>query len=189
MDLSECIRRTLPDYDYAWDSGDIGIETLNDFLTTSFLFLRKKDTCDVKHVRSGGTDALLDAVYTVANEYQILLAEDEDGLCRLVQEEIEETFGNKIKTVCFPDGKSAFDYFRKNAEKIDLVISCLIMPEMGGVALLKKCKELKPHIPFIVYTSLDYRDDLDVMEAEAYVIKSPDTSELKGTIKKLLQLE
>jgi hypothetical protein len=47
-------------------------------------------------------------------------------------------------------------------------------------------KEKRPDIPIIMSTAYDYRDDFAVWASEAYIVKSSDLSELKKTIKKLI---
>jgi DNA-binding response OmpR family regulator len=60
------------------------------------------------------------------------------------------------------------------------------MPDMDGIQVLRKMKEKKPRLPIIMSTAYDYRDDFAVWASEAYVVKSSDTTELKETIRRLL---
>ena len=61
------------------------------------------------------------------------------------------------------------------------------MPDIDGISLLRKMKELSPMTPVIMSTAYDYRDDFAVWASEAYIVKSSDLHELKKTIKKLIE--
>jgi len=119
----------------------------------------------------------------------ILVVDDDKHIHQLICDEIKNNFGDEIKTISFYDGKPAFEYLRNNLTEVDLIISCIIMPELDGVKLLRMVKELRPRLPFIIFSALDYPDDVAVWAAEAYIVKGVDLSELLNTIKKILNIE
>lgn len=119
----------------------------------------------------------------------ILVVEDDKNANRWICNEIKNNFGDEIKTISFYDGKPAFEYLRNNLTEVDLITSCLIMPELDGIKLLRMVKELRPRLPFIVFSALDYPDDFAVWAAEAYIVKSVDLSELLNTIEKILNVK
>ncbi len=119
----------------------------------------------------------------------ILLAEDDIGVQRLLKEEIQETFGNWVQIIGFLNGKPAYDFFRNQADDVDLVISCINMPKVDGIQLLKACKSYRPDIPYIIYTALDYREEFSVWDADVYIVKDPDLTEILSQIRRLLNLE
>jgi len=112
---------------------------------------------------------------------KILVVDDDRHIQLLYKEELEEE-GYEI--VIAGTGREALDLFEK--ESPDIVTLDILMPDIDGITLLRKMKEMRPSIPIIMSTAYDYRDDFAVWASEAYVVKSADLAELKGTIKKLL---
>ncbi|GBE05418.1 MAG TPA: response regulator [Nitrospirae bacterium] len=111
---------------------------------------------------------------------KILIVDDDIHIQRLYKEELEEE-GYEI--VVAGTGQDALDLFVK--EDPDIVTLDILMPDIDGITLLRKMKELKPRIPVIMSTAYDYRDDFAVWASEAYVVKSADLDELKKTIRNL----
>lgn len=112
---------------------------------------------------------------------KIMVVDDDLHILRLYKEELEE---EGYEVVTFSTGKDAIDMFEK--ENPDLVTLDILMPDIDGISLLRRMKELRPRMPIIMSTAYDYRDDFAVWASEAYLVKSADLSELKTTIKKLL---
>jgi DNA-binding NtrC family response regulator len=52
----------------------------------------------------------------------------------------------------FSSSTDAYDFFRRHADKIDLVITDLTMPMMTGNVLGEKIMDIKPDIPIIICT-------------------------------------
>ncbi len=119
----------------------------------------------------------------------ILFAEDDSNWHGLLAAEIEENFGNRARVICFLDGKSAYEFFKKHADHVDLTISCILMPELDGIKLLRLCKELRPSTPYIIHTAYVYRNDFAPLASEAYIVKSPaNLPTLIDNIRRLLKL-
>ena len=112
---------------------------------------------------------------------KLLIVDDDTNIQRLYKEELEEE-GYDVTVA--PTGMDALDIFQK--EDFDIVTLDILMPDIDGISLLRKMKELKPNIPIIMSTAYDYRDDFAVWASEAYIVKSSDLDELKKTIKKLV---
>jgi DNA-binding response OmpR family regulator len=112
---------------------------------------------------------------------KILIVDDEKNILRLYQAELMEA-GYTVLTA--GSGKEAMEIFEKDPP--DLVTLDINMPDMNGIEVLRKMKEMRKEIPVIMLTAFDYRDDFGVWSAETYVVKASDTTELKKTIKNLL---
>ncbi|MDA8168076.1 MAG: response regulator [Nitrospiraceae bacterium] len=112
---------------------------------------------------------------------KILVVDDDEHILRLYKEELEEE-GYQI--VLANTGAKALDLFEK--ENPDLVTLDILIPDMDGITLLRRMKEMRPRVPIIMSTAYDYRDDFAVWASEAYIVKSADLTELKGMIRKLL---
>jgi DNA-binding response OmpR family regulator len=113
---------------------------------------------------------------------KILVVDDDPAIRMLYKEELEE---EGYEVIVASSGKEALELFEK--EMPDLVTLDILMPDMDGIQVLRKMKEMRPRLPIIMSTAYDYRDDFAVWASEAYVVKSSDTTELKETIRRLLQ--
>ncbi|MBI4844735.1 MAG: response regulator [Nitrospirae bacterium] len=114
---------------------------------------------------------------------KILIVDDDLNIQRLYKEELEE---DGYDVVVASTGMAGIEIFEK--EKPDIVTLDILMPDMDGINVLRKMKDINPKIPVIMSTAYDYRDDFALWASEAYIVKSADLAELKGTIKKLLNI-
>jgi len=112
---------------------------------------------------------------------KILVVDDDVHILKLYKVELEEE-GYDVVTAS--TGKEAMEIFEK--EKPDLVTLDILMPDIDGISLLRRMKEMRPRLPIIMSTAYDYRDDFAVWASEAYVVKSSDLTEMKSLISKLL---
>jgi len=79
----------------------------------------------------------------------ILLVEDEEMLRELVQSMLEMK-GYRILTAC--DGMEAIEVFTREQEAIELVLTDLGLPKLGGWEACKKMLEIKPQLQVVVAT-------------------------------------
>jgi DNA-binding response OmpR family regulator len=112
---------------------------------------------------------------------KVMVVDDDAHILRLYKEELEEEGYN---VVVAGTGQEAMELFEK--EDPDLVTLDILMPDIDGISLLRRMKELRPRLPIIMSTAYDYRDDFAVWASEAYLVKSADLTELKSMVKKLL---
>ncbi len=115
---------------------------------------------------------------------KILIVDDDQNILRLYKEELEEEGYNVVTA---SNGQEALEQFDK--ESPDLVTLDILLPDIDGIKLLRQMKEKRPRMPIIMSTAYDYRDDFAVWASEAYIVKSADLTELKATIKKLMERE
>lgn len=115
----------------------------------------------------------------------ILLVDKNEHIHRLYDEEFSDAFDNKIKLVHFNSPNDAFNYLMSN--KVHLVFSGIFYPDMIGITFLEACKTLYPELPFIMNSTLDYREEFFIETfPDAFIVVSSDLSELISTIRKLL---
>jgi DNA-binding response OmpR family regulator len=112
---------------------------------------------------------------------RILVVDDEKNILRLYQAELEDE-GYEVVTA--NSGREALEVFDR--ENPDLVTLDILMPDMDGIQVLRYLKEKKPSVPVIMLTAYDYRDDFSVWVSDAYVVKSSDLTNLKATIKNII---
>lgn len=113
---------------------------------------------------------------------KILVVDDEKNILKLYQAELEDE-GYTVVTA--NSGREAMDIFE--SENPDLVTLDILMPDIDGIQILRQMKEKKPEIPIIMLTAYDYRDDFSVWVSDAYVVKSSDLSNLKATIRQIIE--
>jgi signal transduction histidine kinase/DNA-binding response OmpR family regulator len=119
---------------------------------------------------------------------KILLVDDVQESLEILRE-IFETMGYTVLTA--RNGLEGLEVLKK--ERVDLIISDVLMPKMDGFQF---CREVKKHknfkkIPFIFYTA-NYTDPEDEkfglgLGADAYLIKPVDVQVLLDTVEKFLE--
>ena len=88
----------------------------------------------------------------------ILLVEDEDDVRTLVKETLEMM---DYRVVAAANGQEALDLYNKKNHSIQLVLTDVVMPVMGGRELVENLLELKPGLK-IIYMS-GYTEDAIVL--------------------------
>jgi DNA-binding NtrC family response regulator len=113
---------------------------------------------------------------------KLLVADDEKNLRELYQIELEEE-GYEVETA----SNAAEVLERLDGGEYDVIVLDIQMPGMSGIDLLQKIMARDKRQPVILNTAYpSYRDNFMTWPAEAYVVKSADTTELKQAIKKVL---
>ncbi|MGB9904115.1 MAG: sigma-54-dependent transcriptional regulator [Desulfotomaculales bacterium] len=115
---------------------------------------------------------------------KILIIDDEQHLCWALEKAMRQEGYN---AVCAFNGKSGLELIKKEAPS--LVILDLKMPEMDGLEVLKKAKEIQPRLPVIILTAhgtIETAIEAMKMGAADYLTKPFDLEELKIIIKQNL---
>jgi signal transduction histidine kinase/ActR/RegA family two-component response regulator/HAMP domain-containing protein len=102
------------------------------------------------------------ATATPTGAETVLLAEDEGAVRNLVRQHLEE-LGYKVLAVA--DGAQALRIARQNIETIDIVLTDVVMPEMGGYELSKALRQLRPDMKVVLMTG--YAEGVTTEEASA----------------------
>jgi DNA-binding NtrC family response regulator len=120
-----------------------------------------------------------------ANAHTILVADDEPNIRRV----FEAMFAKEGYTVLTAEnGKRALDL--ASAHAIDVLVSDLIMPDMTGVEVLQKVKQLHPQCAAIIVTAYGtIKSAVEAMRYGAfnYLQKPFDYDEVRTLIKKALE--
>ena len=113
----------------------------------------------------------------------ILLVEDDQNQRDLYEEElIEEGY----EVINAGDGRAALRMITECSP--DLVVMDINMPVMDGLDALSHMMEHDSHIPVIINSAYaSYQESFSSWAADAYIVKSSDLTELKQTVKRLLQ--
>ena len=113
---------------------------------------------------------------------RILVVDDEEHICELYKVELEDA-GYTVSVA--QSGKEAFEQVEKSSP--DLIVLDIQMPGMSGIEILETLVGRDKGIPIILNTAYShYKEDYTTWGADAYVVKSSDTSKLKSEIKRLL---
>ena len=74
------------------------------------------------------------------------------------------------------------------AARPDLVVLEVRLPEMDGLDLMGRLVEIDSRLPVVIHTATDgFQDNFLSWVADAYVLKQSDLTELKDTIRGLLE--
>lgn len=115
----------------------------------------------------------------------ILVVESNRNQLLLYEQELSSDGYNVIKA---ENGYKAIEKLKGYSP--DLVVMDLILPDMNGIELIDKILSEYREIPIIINTAYSsYMDNFMTWLADAYIIKSSDLSELKNTIKKLVEVK
>ncbi|MBE9507558.1 MAG: GAF domain-containing protein, partial [Chloroflexi bacterium] len=118
----------------------------------------------------------------------ILLVEDEEKV-REASREMLESLGYRVLTAA--NGREALEVYR-SAERVNLIITDLVMPEMGGKELARALKKEHPHARVLAITGYALEDDTeDLMEAGILdIIQKPfEVNRLAEIIRRVLDAE
>jgi CheY-like chemotaxis protein len=114
----------------------------------------------------------------------ILVVEDDPNQCLLYANEIRAA-GYDVITA--HDGREALEVVEK--ARPDLVVMDVSMPGIDGIEAMSRMLAKDHKLPIILNTAYaTYRESFRSWSADAYVVKSSDLTELKDTIKKVLEL-
>lgn len=102
----------------------------------------------------------------------VLLVDDEDGV-RLVVQATLRRHGYHVLTA--RDGAEAWALFRARVSEIDVVVTDVVMPGMGGRELAERVRTLRPKVPILFLSG--YADDTlvrhGVEEGDAALLQKP----------------
>jgi CheY-like chemotaxis protein len=118
------------------------------------------------------------------NGIKILVVDDEENIRFLFKEELEEE-GYLVELAS--NGFEAID--KVKGTKFDVIVMDIKMPGMDGIQALNEIKNMIKEQPVILCSAYgEFKQDFSSWISDAYVVKSADTSELKQTIKNILNI-
>jgi len=113
---------------------------------------------------------------------RLLVADDEKNLRELYALELE---GEGYEVHIASNASEVME--KLEGTDFDVIVLDIRMPGMSGIDLLQKIMARDKRQSVILNTAFpSYRDNFMTWPAEAYVVKSADTTELKQAIKKVL---
>jgi len=117
----------------------------------------------------------------------VLLAEDEAGVRALARRVLERAGFHVFDA---RHGADAVRVWEQHADEIDIVVTDLVMPEMGGRALAERLREMRPGLPILFMSG--YADDDQTREGVsdvrvAFLAKPFTTATLVNSVREALQ--
>ena len=103
-------------------------------------------------------------------ENTILIVDDEERMRKIIKDFLKSKDFNTIEA---QDGEEALTVFEQNAEKINLIILDVMMPELDGWSVLRQIRQ-KSNVPIIMLTARgEEQDELFGFElgADEYISK------------------
>ncbi len=117
---------------------------------------------------------------------KILIVEDDPDLRDLLQDDLEDAGYNVSVAI---DGRAALAHLERNQELVDLMITDVRMPGVGGDQILAAMREKRPESPVIVITAFgSVEQAVEMVKAGAfqYLTKPFDSEELLKTVETAL---
>ncbi|NWF37867.1 PAS domain S-box protein [Mariprofundus sp. NF] len=90
----------------------------------------------------------------VAGSGQMVLLVDDDEVILETVAEVLRSLGYLVVEAA--NGVAALDYYRDHQDEIAILLSDMVMPEMGGVELIQQVRKLNSDIPVILMTGYDF---------------------------------
>ena len=119
----------------------------------------------------------------------VLLVDDEEVVLGVGQE-LLEAMGYRVLTA--KNGKGAIEVYKKNRDKIDIVLLDMVMPNMGGGEVYDRMKEIKPDIKVLLLSGFSIDSEAtQILErgCNGFIQKPFRMSELSGKIRDILDKE
>ena len=129
------------------------------------------------------------AVRDLTGRGTIMLVEDDDPV-RIFGARALRNKGYKV--IEAKSGEAALDLFRNAAERIDLLITDVVMPHMDGPGLVREVREIHPKMKVIFisgYTEDAFRQRLDSDGGIEFLPKPFSLKELAGKVRDVLNSE
>ena len=115
----------------------------------------------------------------------VLLVDDEEIIRKTARMILE---GMGLTVITAVDGIEALEHFRLHSAAVDLVITDMIMPRMGGRELIKELNLIKPDVKIVVSSGFTKEDDLKELKnhgIEEFIQKPFSREELTRVMKEI----
>lgn len=116
----------------------------------------------------------------------VLLVDDEEGI-RQVGREMLEAMGYKVLSAS--DGQQALGIYKKNRDRIDLVLLDMVMPNMGGAETYDGLKKIHPEVKVLLLSGYSLKSQAtEILECgcNGFIQKPFDMKELSARIRQIL---
>lgn len=115
----------------------------------------------------------------------VLVVDDENLIRELLLDALSEEFNVLLAS----NGEEALKLYAQNQDKIDVVITDLIMPKLHGDALAENLRKLHPSVPIVFISGYEHQIEIDKLLNDgraAFLPKPFDIMKLTSTLKAIL---
>jgi two-component system, response regulator, stage 0 sporulation protein F len=113
---------------------------------------------------------------------KVLIADDEPAIRKLYERELKK---EGYEVLFATNGQEAVQMVREGHP--DVIVLDIRMPGMDGIEAMSRILEEDNQLPIIINTAYtSYKENFLSWSADAYITKSADLSELKGTIRNII---
>lgn len=122
--------------------------------------------------------------------HQAVIVDDEKIIVDGLQEAIDwegYQFEVALATTC---PFEALDYITEHSGEVKLLVTDISMPELSGIELIQRVKEIDPHLSVVVlsaYDNFEYVRSALRYGAKNYLLKPVDENELGDTVRQIVQ--
>jgi len=116
----------------------------------------------------------------------VLLVDDEEGIRRVTRQMLER---NGYHVLAAENGRDALSVYRTNCERISVVLTDLLMPEMDGAALIRALREEGATAKVVILSGYLSQPELVAAleaEAQAFIAKPVTAGALLETLRRVL---
>ncbi len=113
----------------------------------------------------------------------VLVVEDQPAVRSVIKLSLAEV-GYRVLTAA--NGQEGIEIYRQHREEIDLVLTDVIMPDLGGKGLFKALKEINPEVKVVVMTGYPKGNDAQQLLTEkisGWLEKPIDPARLAGIVR------
>lgn len=126
-----------------------------------------------------------DDLYKNLKKYSVLIVEDEAQVLKQMRIAVEDFIDNIFVA---SNGEEAIEILSKN--KINVLITDILMPKMGGLELIRHIRENNTQIDSVIVTSAysdtNYMLDAIKLRVDGYLLKPINTKEMLELIQKTI---
>ena len=129
----------------------------------------------------------IDDVAVRGNSETILVVEDDDQARQTFCDALEAL---NYRVLCAPNGREALDTYEQNHDEIALVLCDVLMPEMGGFALLQALRQRYSSVNVVMLTGSGMEEEMERLRGEGlagWLRKPCSLGQLAGAIAQALR--
>ena len=89
----------------------------------------------------------------------ILLVDDETDVLAIIGEVLESL---EYEVLTAENGEQALQIYEENPDRINLILTDVVMPKMGGLELAKAIHQINPDLPIIFATGYDKKQEIEL---------------------------
>ena len=115
----------------------------------------------IPHIKPKPTTEKIKSAKPIREDFSdkvIMIAEDTESNFLYLKELLHST---KIQIIRAKDGQEAIDIFRKNKDKIDLILMDILMPEYDGFEAAQRIRKINEDVCIIAQTAFTFEGEME----------------------------